>query len=100
MLKRFVIGLGLCIFALIAVPVLLIWWFSPQLPMPMPPEHPADLAHVERYFQALVEPGYPPGIAVVVRKGGREVFNEAYGMADTTTVQPMTRWLSGIEGEG
>ena len=89
MLKRFVIGLGLCILALIAVPVLLIWWFSPQVVLP--PEHAADLAQVEQYFQALVEPGYPPGIAVVVRKDGREVFNEAFGLADPTISQPMTR---------
>ena len=77
MLKRFVIGLGLFVFALIAVPALLIWWFSPQVVLP--PEHATDLAQVERYFQALVEPGYPPGFAVVVRKDGREGFNEAYG---------------------
>ena len=97
MLKRVLIGVGLSILTLVAVPVLLIWWLAPH-PL-LPPDQPNQLAQVDAYFQALVETGYPPGIAVVVRKDRRRVFNGAYGTTGPSAVERMTpqtsmRWWS------
>ncbi len=97
MLKRIAIVVASVTFAVIAVPAVLILGLSPD-PL-LPPDKTDSLSQVDQYFQKLVEPGYPPGISVVVRKDGRVVFNEAYGMADQTTSEPMTpqtsvRWWS------
>ncbi len=97
MLKRIAIVAASVIVVVIAVPAILILALSPE-PL-LPPEAADNLSQVDQYFQKLVEPGYPPGISVVVRKDGRVVFNEAYGTADFTVSAPMTpqtsvRWWS------
>ncbi len=52
---------------------------------PHPPSTPKRIkntAEMESFFNQLVESGSPPGISVVVVKGGKLVYNHAFGYTD------------------
>lgn len=49
---------------------------------PATPEAVEDQAELEAYLSQLVAAGSPPGLSVVIVKGGKLVYNRAFGLAD------------------
>jgi len=70
--------LGFAIFLLIVI--VGVYAFAPHAPGI--PRQAKDVAELESYLNRLVKSGNPPGLSLVVVKGGNIVYNKAFGFAD------------------
>jgi D-alanyl-D-alanine carboxypeptidase len=69
---------------------------------PHPPRTPARVTSIdelEQFLTQLVAAGNPPGLSVVVVKGGKLVYNQAFGLADgprqlAATPETIYHWWS------